>query len=107
MKVRIEIPEWNDKISKSNNPWVSRILANLTPIAQIDSVIYVKYSGPKDKKKAVFNAFKKYTPELNAFMVNFGGAYIQASKDLDMVKLSWLELLIEKYQPKGIQFSIK
>jgi len=107
MNVRTKIEGWTNAALNVENAWVSRILANIEPIAQVNSIVYVKYIGPEDKKEAVFEAFKKYTPELNAFVIQFGASFVQASKDLDSVKLTWLETLIEKFQPKGIEFSIK
>ena len=53
MLVRKNIPGWEDACSKVEDPWVQRILANIEPIAQIDSVVYIKYTGKEDKKEFV------------------------------------------------------
>lgn len=106
MICRTIIPNWSQECELVPNKLVNRVLANLEPVVQIDSVIYIKYIGPEDKKALVFEAFKKCQLELNQFAAKFNAKIIKAEK-IDNIKLKWLEGLIEKYQPNKVEFSIK
>ena len=104
---KISKEDWEKQSSLENNPWVKRVLANLEPIGVVNNILYVKYCGTEDKKKLVFEYFLKLTPELNKFSLQFGANFIKSAKDINEVKLYWLENLIEKFKPNKIDFNLK
>jgi len=91
-----------------NDRYIERIFANLESIGNINGVLCLKYVGPEDKKDLVLQAFKTKKPFIDQLVKS---SYPDIKKvvirnNIDEIKLEWLEKLIEKFEPKGVQISI-
>ena len=91
---------------ETDNKWIERIFANIKGVV-VDSTIYIEYTGASDKKEAFTDAYKKYLPDIKKTLYKYGITSIKSNSDLNDVKLSWLKDLINVFEPKKIEFSIK
>ena len=108
-RIITSFPEWerlrNDY--KEKNILISRILANLMPVATVNQTLFLTFSGKPENKKAVEEAYAKNRLELQSIFASvFGTSLVSSSEKLDQQKLFWLKELVETYSPKGVGFSI-
>ena len=104
-RIITSFPEWerlrNDY--KEKNILISRILANLMPVAIVNQTLFLTFSGKPENKKA----YAKNRLELQSIFASvFGTSLVSSSEKLDQQKLFWLKELVETYSPKGVGFSI-
>ena len=108
MKVsKIKEEDWISKVSSIENKWVNRILNNLTPIIIIDNTLYFQFSGEEENKVQVFEAYKKYKLEIEEqIRLLFNVSNFASGKNIDEIKLKWLEGLVSKFGPSEIKFKL-
>lgn len=102
-------PRWKELQTEyeNKNKLISRIFANLTPIAMINQTLYIEYSGKAEYKEAVEKAYSENQLEIKSAVLRvFGASIITSSAKLDQAKLAWLEKLFETYAPKSVSFNI-
>lgn len=108
-RVVTQFPQWDElrKEYENKNILISRILANLTPIAIINQTLYIEYSGKPENRKAVEKAYADNRLEIKSILLQaFGAGIIASSAQLDQAKLAWLQNLFEAYAPKSVSFNI-
>jgi hypothetical protein len=102
-------PQWKELQAEyeGKNKLISRIFANLTPVAMINQTLYIEYSGKAEYKEAVEKAYSENQLEIKSAVLRvLGASVIASSAKLDQAKLAWLEKLFEAYAPKSVSFNI-
>ncbi|MGB2552755.1 hypothetical protein ACPF04_06205 [Campylobacter sp. MOP51] len=81
------------------------VLDKLSPIAIVESTLYIRYTGNLDELIHFRYIYSKHREVIEATIKEkFGVAEILNDKDINQVKLNWLKNLIDTYQPTGIKF---
>jgi hypothetical protein len=106
-KLKTDFPDWEDHAEKAPSPVIKRLMLNLKPVAVINTIMYVDYIGPEDKKVVFTDYFKKELPNLEAY---FAAVYkanrVLSAKQMDEMKLNWLQQLMNEFKPKYVHFNI-
>lgn len=108
-RIITSFPQWKELQAEyeCKNKLISRIFANLTPVAMINQTLYIEYSGKAEYKEAVEKAYSENQLEIKSAVLKiFGASIIASSTKLDQAKLAWLEKLFETYAPKNVSFNI-
>ena len=99
--------EWSERLLSYENKIIQRIFANIHPVQLINETLYVDYIGKEEVKDEFNKYFSKFKPEILSLLRENGIKDIKSSKVLDLEKVNWLKSLVEEFQPKNIEFSIK
>lgn len=103
----MKISNFDISLVQTSNRWVERIFANLESVMLIDGILYVRYIGKEESLNDFRDAYKKYLPEMLQSLYSYGVKAIKSDKEIDNIKLSWLKSLIETFEPKKVEFSLK
>lgn len=93
--------------SVDNEKIINRLIANFKAIGIIEDTLYIKYSGEELKKDLVRDAYIKNKVSFDLHIGSvFNVKHVRIKKDINEIKLQWLESLVSKFNPKNINFSI-
>ena len=108
--------EWEEIQNLSNNehPIIKRLIANLSGLYIINSILIVDYCGSEDKKKIFTVYFLKHKKELTNFIIkafqqkNINIENITTIKNVggEVLKKVWIEYILSLKEPKNIKIII-
>lgn len=84
-----------------------RIIENLDVYLIVNDICYITYTG-KEEDKEIFNKyFTNYKMFIDALIKKFlKVSFIKTDKSLNKERVDWLEILINKIEPKNISLNI-
>lgn len=103
-RIETKFPDWQQFIAEQQEI-VFKILRNFTPLCILNNTIYIKYTGKEEHKELVKTYYQRYKFFIErAVFSKYSVTSIQSSKKLNEEKILWICELIEKLQPKKIEF---